>query len=121
MIKWPEIQYKEAKDGMLYPVVDFPRQPVGDIGKFGSMRRDYLEKHRPVAYQMMILEGTLKQHLLEIDEQAHEMLKQIIESMMKSEGVTESLKSRNQLEWVQRMNSIKYRAEILIQKELIFT
>jgi len=49
------------------------------------------------------------------------MLEQLIESMKKSEGITETLKSSSQLEWIQRMNSIKHRAEILIQKELIFT
>ena len=47
MIKWPEIQYREAADGILYPVIDYPKQPAGDIGKYGSMRRAYLEQHRP--------------------------------------------------------------------------
>ena len=120
MIKWPEIQYREAEDGILYPVIDYPKQPTGDIGKYGSMRRTYLEKHRPATYQMMILEGTLKQHLLDVNEQAHEMLNQLIEEMKPSEGITEQLKSSNQLEWVQRMNSIKHRAEKVIKAELIF-
>ena len=119
MIRRPEIQYRDAQDGMLYPIIDFPKQLAGDIGKYGRMRKDYLEKHRPVAYQMMILEGTLKQHLLDINEQAHEMLDQLIEGMKKSEGVTESVKSSNQLEWVQRMNSIKHRAEEVVKGELI--
>ena len=120
MIKWPEIQYREAKDGMLYPIIDYPKQPAGDIGKYGSMRRTYLEKHRPATYQMMILEGTLKQHLLDINEQAHDMLEQLIEGTKRSEGITEQLKSSNQLEWVQRMNSIKHRAEEVIITELIY-
>ena len=120
MIKWPKIQYKESEDGMLYPVIDFPRQPAGDIGKYGSMRRTYLKNHRPATYQMMILEGSLKQHLMDINRQAHEMLEQLIEGMKKSENVTESLKSQNQLEWVQRMNSIKHRAEESIKAELIY-
>ena len=119
MIKWPEIQYREAEDGMLYPIIDFPHQPVGDIGKYGRMRKVYLEKHRPVAYRMMVLEGSLKQHLMDVNEQAYEMLEQLIEGMKKSEGVTESLKSRNQLEWVQRMNGIKHRAEEVVLAELI--
>lgn len=121
MIKWPEIQYREAEDGMLYPDIGFPKQPADNIGKYGRMRRDYLEKHRPATYQMMILEGKLKQHLLDINVQAYEMLDQLIESMKKSEGVTESLKSSNQLEWVQRMNSIKYRAEKIIKTEVLFS
>lgn len=119
MIKWPEIQYREAEDVMLYPDISFPKQPSGDIGKYGRMRKDYLEKHRPVAYRMMVLEGTLKQHLMEINEQAHEMLEQLIEGMRKAEGITESLKSSNQLEWVQKMNSIKHRAEEVVLSELI--
>ena len=119
-IKWPEIQYREAEDGMLYPIIDFPKQPAGDIGKYGRMRKDYLEKHRPVSYQMMILEGTLKQHLMDVNEQAHEMLEQLIEEMKKSEGVTEQLKAYNQLEWVQRMNSVKHRVEEVIKAELIY-
>ena len=120
MIKWPEIQYREAEDGMLYPLVDYPRQPAGEIGKYGRMHKDYLEKHRPVAYQMMILEGTLKQHLMDVNQQAHEMLEQLIEEMKQSENVTEQLKSSNQLEWVQKMNSIKHRAEEILQNHLIF-
>jgi len=120
MIKRPEIQYREAENGMSYPDIDFPRQPAGDIGKYGSMRREYLEKHRPATYQMMILEGSLKQLLIDVNKQAHEMLEQLIEGMKKSESVTESLKSQNQLEWVQRMNGIKYRAEEIIKAELVY-
>ena len=119
MIKWPEIQYREADDGMLYPVIDFPKQPAGDIGKYGRMRKDYLEKHRPVAYRMMVLEGTLKQHLMDLNEQAHEMLEQLIDEMKRTEGITEQLKASNQLEWVQQMNNIKHRAEEVIKMELL--
>ena len=119
MIKWPEIQYREAEDGMLYPIIDFPMQPVGDIGEYGRMRKDYLEKHRPVAYRMMVLEGTLKQHLMDVDGQAHEMLEQLIDEMRREEGITEQLKADNQLEWLQRMNSIKHRAEEILQNHLI--
>ena len=120
MIKWPEIQYREAEDGMLYPIIDFPKQPAGDIGKYGRMRKDYLEKYRPATYQKMILEGSLKQHLMDINKQAHKMLEQLIDGMKRSEGITESLKSRKQLEWLQRMNSIKHRAEEIIKTELIY-
>lgn len=68
----------------------------------------------------MILKGSLKQHLMEVNTQAHEILEQLIEGMKRSEGITEQLKSINQLEWVQRMNSIKHRAEESIKAELIY-
>ena len=50
MIKWPEIQYVEAEDGMLDPVLEFPKQPEGNIGKYGNMRREYLTQHRKIIY-----------------------------------------------------------------------
>ena len=119
MMKWPEIKYIEAEDGMLDPVLNWPKQPEGNIGKYGSMRLDYLKNHRRVLYSQMVLEGTLKQHLMDVNEQAHEMLDQIIGQMKVVEGITEDLKARNPLEWVQRMNSIKFRAEEIVMMELI--
>ena len=32
MMKWPEIKYIEAEDGMLDPVLNWPKQPDGSIG-----------------------------------------------------------------------------------------
>ena len=37
-----------------------------------------------------------------------------------AEGVTEALKSRDQLEWVRRMNSIRNRAEEMVMNDLIY-
>ena len=36
-----------------------------------------------------------------------------------NQGVTEELKSRNQMEWVQRMNSIQARVREMVNDELI--
>lgn len=40
--------------------------------------------------------------------------------MAEREGMNEELKAANQMEWVQRMNSIQNRAEEVIKAELIF-
>ena len=40
--------------------------------------------------------------------------------MAEREGMNEELKAVNQMEWVQRMNSIQNRAEEVIKAELIF-
>ena len=114
-----ELTYTQVGD-YYRPNLTVGEQNTPPLGKYGRMRKDYLEKHRPATYQMMVLEGTLKQHLLDVNAQAHEMLEQLIESMKKSEGITEQLKSSNQLEWVQRMNSIKHRAEEVVKTELIY-
>lgn len=49
-INWSKIEYVEAKDGMLYPKLDYPKQPAGSIGKYGEMRRKYLQEHRKTTY-----------------------------------------------------------------------
>ena len=40
--------------------------------------------------------------------------------MKESEGVTEHLKATDPMAWVQRMNSIRNRAEEIIREELIY-
>lgn len=40
--------------------------------------------------------------------------------MAEQENVTEELKANNQMEWVQKMNNIKSRAEDIILKEVIY-
>ena len=103
MIKWPEIQYAETEDGMLDPVLEFPKQPEGNVAKYGNLRREYLAQHRKTSYAMMCLDGTLKQHLIDINEQAYDMLDHLISQMQKSEGVTEALKASDPLEWIRSM------------------
>ena len=120
MMKWPEIKYIEAEDGMLEPVLSWPKQPEGNIGKFGGMRLEYLKKYRRATYSQLVLERTLKQHLMDVNEQAHEMLDQIVGQMKVVEGITEDLKAPNPLEWVQRMNGVKHRAEEIVMQELIY-
>ena len=77
-INWPKIEYAEAEDGMLYPKLDYPKQPAGSIGKYGEMRRKYLQEYRKATYCMRVLEGTLKQHLMDVNEQAHKQIEELI-------------------------------------------
>ena len=91
------------------------------IGKYGRMRRRYLKEHRPVLYTNLLTTGKLDQHLAEIDKECKEQMEWRIKQMAKQEGVTESLKAADQMEWVRRMNSIRGRAEELVFQKLVFT
>ena len=88
--------------------------------KFGLMRKSYLEKYRRGIYSGLLLSGELKRHLLMIQEQAEERFDLLVEQMAKQEGVTEQLKAQEQMRWVQRMNSIRARAEEIVREEIIF-
>ena len=90
------------------------------IGHWGRRRKAYLEEARPALYCSLLLSGKLWTHLADVDEQAQERLDLIMEQMKAAEGVTEELKARNQLAWVQHMNSIRSRAEEIIYAELVY-
>lgn len=90
------------------------------IGKYGWMRRTYLEKHRPFLYHELLVTERLMAHLEEIDTACREQLEIMEKDMMAQEGVTEALKAADQMEWVRRCNSIRSRAEEVILRELVY-
>ena len=94
---------------------------IPPLGKYGMLRREYLRKQKNGLYTGMLLSGKLDKHLAEIDRQAQEMEKLLIEQMAKAEGITEMLKSENQMEWAGRMTSIAARAMEIVDAELIYT
>lgn len=96
-------------------------QPDKPIGKYGRMRKRYLQEHRPTLYSGLILSEKLYSHLLEIDETANHRLETIMPELMKSAGVTENLKVNDPMKWVGMMNILKAQAEEIIISELIYT
>ena len=98
--------------------IEVPEQP---LGKYGRMRQKYLKEHRPILWNQMILTETLFPHLREIDEAANRRLEQMMPELMKSAGVTESLKASDPMKWVGLMNTLKAQAEETILTELVFS
>lgn len=90
------------------------------LGKYGMLRRTFLREHRDGIYTGMLLNGTLNRHLEEVDRQAQKMLDDLTEQMKALNGVTEQLKSEDQMRWVQMMNSIRHSAEEVILNDLIY-
>ena len=90
------------------------------LGKYGMLRKTYLQEHRPILWNQMILSETLFPHLREIDETAHRRLEQMMPVLMQSAGVTEALKASDPLTWVGLMNACKAQAEETILNELVY-
>ena len=91
------------------------------LGKYGRMRKKYLQEHRPVLWNSMILSEKLYPHLREIDEAANRRLELMMPGLMKSAGVTEELKASDPMKWVGLMNALKAQAEETILAELVFS
>ena len=90
------------------------------IGVWGRKHRDYLAEHRSGFYATLVLEGRLYSYLAEVDHRATDMLDRLMKQMTAQEGVTDQMKARDQMTWVRAMNSIRNRAEEVINAEVIF-
>lgn len=101
------------------PNLQLPEEPR-PIGIWGWMHKDYLEKYHPAQYNDLVLTGKLWTYLADLNEQATDRCNRIVRQMMKTEGITEALKARNQMAWVGAMDSIRNRAEEIILQELIY-
>ena len=115
-----EMTYTKNGD-YLIPDLSLTETEQRPLGKYGRLRKTYLKEHRPILWNKMILSETLYPHLREIDETANRRLEQMMPELMKSAGVTESLKASDPMKWVQTMNSLKAQAEEVILNELIYS
>lgn len=106
---------------ILLPDLVLEAPPPGPLGKFGRMRKRYLEQRRDGTFTALVLSGKLSEHLLDIDQSARDQMTALIPQLAAAEGVSESLKARDQMEWVRRMNSIRNRAEEMVKHDLIYT
>ena len=106
-------------DDYLLPDLTIPDEPVA-LGKYGRMRKTYLNEHKPILYNVLLLPGKLTEHLVGVDDECRERLEILLPQMMRQEGVDETLKAYDQMEWVRRMNSIQSRAEEILLNELVY-
>ena len=102
------------------PAIELPEDDDRPIGKWGRMHRVYLEETNLLLLNHLILTGKLHTYLADLNEQAKDRYRLIVQQVMEVEGVTEDLKQQSQWEWVKTMNSIVSRAEEIIQREMIY-
>ena len=89
------------------------------VGVWGQRHLRYIKQNRRALYLEMKTSGRLNAYLADVDRQADAMLDHLMTQMSEREGITEALKAQDQMTWVQRMNSIRHRAEEIIRQELI--
>ena len=94
-------------------------QPKTPLGKYGRLRRTYLKDHRPVLYNTMLLNGSLYPTLTELEQTAAAMKDQMMAELLAKNPAPD--KEKNQMAWVQHMNSLREQVEEVIQTELIYS
>ena len=111
------ITYTQNGDYLIPNIVIRKTKP---LGHYGGLRKAYLEMHRPILFNELVLSDKLFEHCAEIDEAARNRMELIVRSLAKQYGVTEQLKAENQMEWVRQMNACKAQAEEVVKAELIY-
>ena len=94
-------------------------QPRKPLGKYGRMRLSFLRQQRPVLYNTMLLNGSLYPHLMEVEQTAESQMQQTMEQLLKQNPAPD--KEKNQMAWVQHMNSLQEQVEEVIRTELIYS
>lgn len=118
----------DEKNGLSYtlhgdyylPDLALPEEEVSTYGKYGMLRRTFLEEHRKGIYTTLHVQGKLVEHLNQTEREANERMELLVRQMADNQGVTEQLKAENQMLWVGLMNNIKSAAAEIVLQELIY-
>lgn len=116
-----QITYHKEGDYLIpnlsLPPTDYPNYI---LGKYGRLRLQFLKENKPIIYQEMLLNNTLRKHIVETDMKAKKQVEELITSFKKHSNLTENMKDTDPLYWVGMMNNFKNQAEEIVFKELIY-
>ena len=113
------ITYSRQGD-YLIPDLTLPTEQEIPLGRYSQMHRSYLEQHKRVTYLNLLTSGKLNEHLYQTEQTALQRLELLTKQLSTEQGVTEELKEKAPMQWVQRMNNIRSQAEEVIMTELIY-
>ncbi len=115
------ISYRRVGDYLIPNLILSPEEANITLGKWGILHKDYLLKHKKVLFTTLLTQGKLYQHCAEVENQARDMFDTLVKQMKEVEGVTEQLKTENQLEWLCHMQNIEAQAREIVCKDIIYT
>ena len=90
------------------------------IGKYGLLRLEYLKNHKKAEYIIMLMNKTLRKHIVETDKQAKRRFEILMAQMLEKNPIDESLKNTDPLKWTGLMNNYKQCIEEILLVELIY-
>lgn len=111
------LPYRE-ENGHLVPDVELPEQK--EIGKWGLLHLGWLKRFRIARYNELLISGELNEYLYNVNEEAQERIESLIVDLAESHGLTEELKAKDQMKWVQLANYVANAAKEIVESEVIF-
>lgn len=115
-----EIKYVEV-DGILYLDLKLPPQKEIHLTWFGRKKLKYLKEHKRITYTNLLVSGELFNYLQTFDDEMNELYDRLIEQYKIKWNITEELKKKSQMKWVQEMNNIEIVVMEFIKQNYIYT
>ena len=112
--------YTQVGDYLLPDLTLPAEKETGNIGVWALKHKRYLKQHHKVLYYNLLTSGKLHSYLADIEEQAQQLFLRLVKELAEKEGVTEQLKSADQMAWVRSMNNIRNRATEIVNNEVIY-
>ena len=106
------------KVGILYPDIEMPEQK--EICKWGLLHLGYLKRFRIARYNELLMSGELNEYLYRVNEEAQERFESPIVDLAESHGLTEELKAKEPMKWVQLANHVANAAKEIVESEVIY-
>ena len=111
----------ELRGNYYIPCLDLPAEKEErSIGVWGQRHLRYIREHKKALYTSLLTSGRLQSYLADVEEQAQELFERLMKQRAEREGITETLKADNQMEWVQRMNALRSAVIETVNAEVIF-
>lgn len=111
----------ELRGDYYIPCLELPAEKEErSIGVWGQRHLRYIREHKKALYTSLLTNGKLQSYLADVEEQAQELFDRLMKQRTEREGITETLKADNQMEWVQRMNALRSAVIETVNAEVIF-
>ena len=102
------------------PNLTLPAEDERPIGVWGQRRLRYLKQHHKVLYYNLLTSRKLHSHLADVEEQAQDLFSRLVKEHAEKEGISEQLKTADQMAWVRQMNNIRSRATEIVNADVVF-
>lgn len=108
-----------VKNGDYYvPEIKLTEIEVKELGKYGRMRRTFLQEEMPMVYDDLVLTEQLFPHLYEVQGCAVKRVEVIMEGLLEKNPAPD--KELDAMAWTRHMNTLKAQAEEVMLAELIY-
>ena len=103
-----------------YFIPNIRLQPIEEreLGKYGRMRRAFLQEHNPILFDDLVLTEQLFPHLYEVQEQTKARVDRMMEALLEKNPAPD--KAQDAMAWVKHMNMLKAQAEEVALRELVY-